>query len=61
MTRKLVTLKAVKALQKCDTVVYDSLVSEELRSGRDRIVREFLWENDTNATAADSLKSTPFS
>ncbi len=27
---ELVTLKAVKALQKCDTVVYDSLVSEEL-------------------------------
>lgn len=27
---ELVTLKAIKALQKCDTVVYDSLVSEEL-------------------------------
>lgn len=27
---ELVTLKAIKALQKCDTVVYDSLVTEEL-------------------------------
>lgn len=27
---ELVTLKAIRALQKCDTVVYDSLVSEEI-------------------------------
>ena len=37
---ELVTLKTIKVLQQCETVVYDYLVSEEL-------LRKYMWESGT--------------